>query len=199
MTKLHPELIPHVGNTGAFHALTHPLLYAVPYAEQLNEYLNTAYEAKKARLLELMEACDWVGIVFTHERPHRAEALNNVMVSMEEPDMWSLVAKVWTDSENIWQNLDLWVNVWSQGGCQMAMTDQELAVYHSLPKVVEVHRGYIPGENDDGLSWTLDLKTAKWFANRFGRGKVITKLVNKRDILAYFSGRGEQEVIILPS
>lgn len=52
-----------------------------------------------------------------------------------------------------------------------------------------------------GLSWTLNLKTAQWFANRWNRaggdkGYIQTSTVNKQDILAYFGSRGEETVVV---
>ena len=50
------------------------------------------------------------------------------------------------------------------------------------------------------MSWTLSRKTAVWFAERFrpeepvvGEGRCC-----KEDILAYFTGRGEEEIVIDP-
>jgi hypothetical protein len=48
------------------------------------------------------------------------------------------------------------------------------------------------------LSWTLDRERAEWFANRFDqKGIVIEKAIGKEEIVAYFSGRGDQEIIVI--
>lgn len=63
---------------------------------------------------------------------------------------------------------------------------------------ITVYRG--SGEHiRDGYSWTTSLKTAKWFANRFGaKGSVYKGVVDISDIYDYFEGRGEFEVLINP-
>ena len=49
------------------------------------------------------------------------------------------------------------------------------------------------------LSWTLDRKTADWFAHRFGEeGTVYEAQIRKEHILALFTGRNESEVIVDP-
>jgi hypothetical protein len=48
------------------------------------------------------------------------------------------------------------------------------------------------------LSWTLDKNQAKWFANRFEKdGVVLEKRISKKNIVAYFNGRNEEEVIVV--
>ena len=49
------------------------------------------------------------------------------------------------------------------------------------------------------MSWTLDRKTADWFAHRFGEeGTVYEAQIRKEHILALFTGRNESEVIVDP-
>ncbi len=52
------------------------------------------------------------------------------------------------------------------------------------------------------MSWTLDRNKAVWFAQRYsvltelGAPKLAEATVRKRDILAYFNGRKEKEVVV---
>ena len=46
------------------------------------------------------------------------------------------------------------------------------------------------------MSWTRDLSKADWFSRRFGDGYVLKGIANKKDVLAFFSRRGEEEVVI---
>ena len=51
-----------------------------------------------------------------------------------------------------------------------------------------------------GFSWTLDKEKGEWFGSRFFEGGwLIEGMVDKKDIISYFNGRKEQEVIVLPS
>ena len=70
-----------------------------------------------------------------------------------------------------------------------------------LQHTVTVYRGVTPynAKNIRALSWTLDRKTADWFAHRFGEeGTVYEAQIRKEHILALFTGRNESEVIVDP-
>lgn len=49
-----------------------------------------------------------------------------------------------------------------------------------------------------GLSWTLDLEQARWFADRHPDPTVWSGVVDAADILAYLNAKEEQEVLVLP-
>ena len=74
---------------------------------------------------------------------------------------------------------------------QKLMDTDEYAVFCELDEVVTVYRGV--------TSWTLDRKTAEWFAGRFGEsGTVYEAQISKAHIHAVFLNRGESEVIVDP-
>jgi hypothetical protein len=65
---------------------------------------------------------------------------------------------------------------------------------------ITVYRGSGYGHRD-GCSWTLSLKTAKWFANRFSKdGKIYKGRVAVDKVFDYFGGyrRNESEVLVNP-
>ena len=80
------------------------------------------------------------------------------------------------------------------------MGQEDLAVFHQFPEEINIYRGVAVYRNPDGISWTMDSKTAEWFAHRFDTGKqhgyVRTGMIDKRHILAYFDERGEKEIVI---
>ena len=81
------------------------------------------------------------------------------------------------------------------------MTEEEYEIYNNLPETFTVYRGVASGRNAKGMSWTQNLEVAKWFANRFNCGKkgyIQQATANKKDVLAYFNRRDEDE-IKLPS
>ena len=76
------------------------------------------------------------------------------------------------------------------------MTEDERKVLSNLPDFITIYRGYTPGKNKQGISWTLDKDKANWFANRFSsNGKVRRKQISKRDVFAFLDGRNEKEII----
>lgn len=124
---------------------------------------------------------------------------NTVTVQSLEQELHETLSSVWVDSENIWQNQGFWETVLVEDG-RMWMDEDDQAIYDALPDEVTVHRGCIEGQNEDGMSWTTDLNTARWFAQRFtDKGRtpiVVTGTVDKRDIVACFSARSEHEVVV---
>lgn len=48
-------------------------------------------------------------------------------------------------------------------------------------------------------SWTTSLKTAKWFATRFGEGRVYRATVKRDAVIDYIQERNESEVLVRPT
>lgn len=83
---------------------------------------------------------------------------------------------------------------------KILMDNKERRVLKNLPEEVVVYRGVKPNAKIKALSWTLSYDTAKWFADRFEKnGTVYRARIKKNDILAYFEGRGESEVVVNPT
>lgn len=81
------------------------------------------------------------------------------------------------------------------------MDEEELREFSELDDTVTVYRGVTShnAKNTKALSWTLDRKTAEWFAHRFGEeGTVYEAQIDKEHICALFTGRNESEVIVDP-
>jgi len=76
------------------------------------------------------------------------------------------------------------------------MTIEEEAVFNELPGTVTAYRAPGSTVGDPGISWTLDKEFADRYAKSMNRA-VIEREMPKSRIVAYFSRRGEQEVIIL--
>jgi hypothetical protein len=76
------------------------------------------------------------------------------------------------------------------------MRPEELAEFKALPKVIKIHRGEC---NDGAVSWSRSLDIARFFAARGvnqSTGMVTSGYVDKADVFAYLTGRGEQEIIV---
>lgn len=155
---------------------------------------------------EKIESCnriDWVFMLIRNN--YRLTFLKYVKKYLTKKEFAEQLKDVWIMSEN--PNNDVNVSIgtlvrWFQSADKKhLMNKEEYQVYENLPDQVRVYCGVNKFENPKGLSWTLSLDIAKWFANRWchdGRkdGYIQTALVNKSDVLAYFGDRGESEVII---
>ena len=76
------------------------------------------------------------------------------------------------------------------------MYDDEYEIYKNLPDTFTVYRGVTPEGNPDGMSWTREYDKAEWFSNLFGKGYILEGTASKKDVLAFFSRRREEEVVI---
>ena len=120
--------------------------------------------------------------------------------SLSLTDFSMLIGRFWTEEENPNGDVNVPVSLsarWFKSTDKQAlMYDDEYKTYKDLPETFTVYRGVTPGRNPDGMSWTRDLSKADWFSRRFGDGYVLEGIANKKDVLAFFSRRGEEEVVI---
>lgn len=196
---LSEALQPYLDETPVGPSLRHPLVYEVPLT--LPGMANRIYVQKVEALAQAVAERDWARVIFLHERPYRLQALLDHRDRIDDDDFAPLAADVWIDSENIWQCLTEWQEIFSEHprlfrGC---MSEEEHAALDALPDPVPVYRGAQTGINEDGLSFTVDYDRAVWFARRRlndDEPVVIVGTVGKSDVVAYFANRGEAEIVV---
>lgn len=194
---LHPDLEEHLITTDFGRMVHHPLVIEHSPRPAM---VNYRYEAKRKALHEAMNDSNWHQAVWLHERPYRLDAFMSISDLLDDDNYWSLLADIWIDSENIWQNLDQWRQLFESTRSGSPMTDEEEAALAAMPDPVPVYRGGVEDANEYGLSWTTDRERAEWFAVRMTAddevGVVLDGLVAKKDVAAYFTGRGENEIVV---
>lgn len=182
--------------------LQHPLVFQVPYFDQLAALSNKQFEYKTQYVNEAIKAKEWHQVVWFYERPYRLQAFETVVDHLDDKEYWEILSNIWIDSENIWQNFASWQRRLSSSRAGSLMDEQEKEFFDKLPKRFTIYRGYTKGKNRDGLSYTLEPERAGWFARRYdrnsGKTAVRKRVVNKEDVLAYIAGRNEKEIIIRP-
>ena len=193
---LHPDLVPYVSDGPLGKQLRHPLVYQIGmWGNGLANayYLQKISDAKKALLNKKYDSYVWL-----HERPYRIEAFQEIQHLLSDTAYWKLLADIWTDTENHWQNYEEWKELIGseRGSRHYLMNEEDDQILRSLPDEVIIYRGCQKGINENGLSWTLDKSKAEFFAKRLGKdGIVLEKKISKLDIIAVFTGRNEAEVI----
>lgn len=201
--SLHEDLIEAIYTDGEVKHLKHPLVFSIFYTPLMNANLNKQYEYKLEAIDRALKEENYNTFIWLHERPYRLYAFQEISYKLEDDEYWKLLSDIWTDTENMWQNLDEWVeclNEDREGQTENFMDETERKTLASLPEKVRIFRGTLEG-NAPGLSWTLDRKRAEWFARRLARGNkpvLISAWVRRDDIIAYLSARNEDEIIILP-
>jgi hypothetical protein len=159
--------------------------------------VNHIYRTVKERV----DACekelgDGNEYVFSHCRGYRFDSLVRIAKRLSPADYWRLVSRVWTDSENIRQNLVGWKRLWSAPVPEKhnAMDEEERAKLKSMPPSFDVWRGLgHPPFRRTGMSWTTNKDQALWFARRYqcehSPGYLLHGRVKRRDVHAYLEGR----------
>jgi hypothetical protein len=218
---LHPDLLPYVGRHGMGRYINSPLVEVrhldIPYpkfpddagdAGSWVEWANQRLATKRDMLATAINERDWETYIFAHERPYRFDAIRTLIQDGHATidDLWPAVADAWSDSENIHQFADEWLDLWRRPSPRKheAMSEADRAVWGSLPDILTIYRGVNCSEGWEafdalasGLSWTLDREKAVWFANRGSEKPFIAKrTIKKSDCFTYVSDRQEQEVII---
>lgn len=205
--ELDPDLEPYYEEEGALGcpSIRHPLVYSVMHAPGMNAMVNMQLRSKKEALNRAFLAKDWGSYIFLHERPYRLDAFMAINDLMTDEQYWHHLGGIWTDSENIWQNEQDWrIAMTSErpGRAEMMDDEERRVLAEDLQSVVEVHRGFVLDGREEGMSWTKNKVVAKFFARRFARDGqpryVATGKVHRDNILGYFDGRSEYEIVALP-
>ena len=202
---LHPELACCETESVIGPVIKHPLLFAVPYAPVMNAMINKAFEAKKAAVEEARANRRWGDFLWLHERPYRVHAFARIAGQLDDGTYWGQLGRLWTDSENIFEAEALWLRLLTApariGSRDLMMTGEERAHLASLPERINAYRGYSQPGRGRGMSWSLSREVARRFALRFAGdtdGRIARRTVAKDEVIAYFSGRGEQEIVLAP-
>lgn len=121
---------------------------------------------------------------------------------IEEKELYPTLPELWSGSDpddTDIRFLNLWRNAFRANKARL-ITDEG----KQLPKkTLTIYRGQDGGVNV-GIAWSLDENVARKFAMGAGtrqrdRGGIIyTAKISYRNVFAYLTGRGEQEIIVEP-
>lgn len=120
---------------------------------------------------------------------------------LSRSDYSSFLGSMWTMVEfpNVDDNVKAYEFVKLFRGADKAflMDEDEQRQYQELPEEITVYRGVRGRGSLEALSWTLDIEKAEWFAKRWNKGgRVYSAIVEKKDVLAVFTSRGEAEIVV---
>ncbi|NOQ37629.1 hypothetical protein GQ472_01955 [archaeon] len=107
---------------------------------------------------------------------------------------------LWTQTEFPHQNgQKTMMSMFDKTERRHIMTESDREAYDMLPDQVKVYRGLQKDAMKRGLSWTVSLSVAEWFADRFSRkGQVLVAMIPKDRIYAFIKSRHEDEIILNP-
>lgn len=162
------------------------------------EELSIARNEVKNLIDRTMTVADFLMLV---TKPYLPAFFKFASGYMSEKDYSMFLAEMWITVEfpNYDKNISAlqFVKLFKKANKKFLMTEEDLKYYDDLPETITVYRGVGHGANVHALSWTTDIEKAKWFSQRWSEdGAVYSAEIDKKDILAYFSTRGESEVVV---
>ena len=202
LTEFSPVLVQH--------PFTPSGMVAIPSDEGINhvditkspEELVSWQNYMKAQIDEAKSAYH---IYMMTNKPYSMTFLKFAKPHLSQKDFSEILADAWIRSEN--PNLDKnfkqkeLLQMFKDAAPHILMDKDEQNQLAELDNTVTVYRGVTTynAKNIKALSWTLEQKTAEWFAHRFGEdGTVYESQIPKQHIYALLNGRGESEVIVDP-
>lgn len=115
---------------------------------------------------------------------------------LPNPSYWELLRTVWVTAgktENAKEFLPFFKS--ARPSRSWFMTVEDAHVLEKMEFPLTVYRAY-DQEPDPGISWTIDREWCEGYAQAHDR-KVKSRVIERKDVFAYISRRGEEEIIIL--
>lgn len=184
--------------------LTSTMVYD-PKAQEFMDIKDPKVLAKyRERMTKEIDSCDLRKLYILINKPYRLAFLKYTESFLSERDLAELLADAWVSSENPNQDANCSIpyltKLFKRCDKRFLMSKHDYEVYERLPEQFPIYRGVCPGHTPKGLSWTRNKDKAIWFASRFNteeeKGYLLTTVIHKSDVLAYFNTRGEEEILV---
>jgi hypothetical protein len=136
------------------------------------------------------------------DRAMRMTVLMGILDEAQAEYFWPIFLDGWPDFEfpHRWDNLvDRLHAAYGAMPAYNFMSSDNRAFFDSLSNNIKIYRG-ASREFRLGVSWTIDIAKAHWFARRFDEdtAAVFSGTVWRRDVLAVFTDRQESEILCDP-
>lgn len=136
-------------------------------------------------------------------KPYKLVFLKYIQEYLSPEDIAHYLKSNWTLVENISGDVNVsrteLIKIFKKANRDILFTDVKEDTFYQKKDSITIYRGTTSNRSNQikGLSWTRDIKIARYFANRFKQGGSVYKAqINPKDILAYFTGRSESEVVV---
>lgn len=141
---------------------------------------------------------DWEGFFMLIDGHERQEAFLDVYEEMAPQDYWATLGDI-IQGESLYNDelKKLLINKGKNLSLRhLMMNDADRAIFDKLPNTFSIYRGADANTPGQGWSWSLSESVARFFAKRFYKSVVIKGECAKKDVIAYFNDRNEQEILI---
>ena len=189
----------------------HPVLETnMTFLKGTNEFFNIFEDSEKYKIwlsdmTKYFRHCSSaLNILVSIRKSYRITFFKYVNKYLSSEDFALLLKNAWITTENISDDANVsmkeLVKWFKMADKEYLLDEEESKLLSELPNGVSIYRGVRSEDYKYGMSWTLSLEKAKWFAARFDTDTQIVykAVIQKQDILAYINERGEQEIIIDP-
>jgi hypothetical protein len=171
-------------------------MHAVKYMEIYNSIRVFAIINDLTIENAVMHAPDSIKILLTN--PH----------NLSDCEFWRMLGDAYMMATNSIEVLQILKNVFvsdTRKDKNCLMTEEELQFLNSLPDEIRIHRGMDLEEaksENYGASWSLSKKVAEFFAFKYlvtdedkKQRTVVSLTIPKKEVIAYFNRRNEEEII----
>ena len=182
--------------------------------ESVAQTLAAVARSEALRKAEYLRAGDFDGYMGLTNEQNRLSSFLKIEPRLTAPAFWRMLAEVWMLSETISARQRTWLRLFEskRANRELLMTKAERTKLAALPDRLTIWCGCGHAAGRRGMSWTLREKIARQFAeyacgtrrrclapNLAGTQPTIVKATCfKSNVLAYFSGRKEAEIVIDP-
>jgi len=191
--------------------------YPTSFREVLVTYLDEEIDyddATKSLLNEVVnllrqeDSIDWDAATGNLGRNEVFRIVDELKDEIKDKDYWMLIGFCYTVSDfcyNDYETLKKYLNT-NRVNKEHIMNEEDRSFLNSLPDQIKVFRGCSKKEIKNGVfrfSWTLDREIAYFFAYKYRRNSnidcdIVEQIIDKKDVLAYFNDRNEQEILLVP-
>jgi hypothetical protein len=163
---------------------------------------------------ETLQAGDYQGYLLMFDGHKRFPPLLEIEYLLPDKDYWKCLNLVWANIEVSAPDQCEWLRLFKskRPHREFLMSATERRALAAMPEMLTIYRGYRKGTARRGLSWSLSKDRAWFFAgddkaerrallSGYQEGDIpmiVSGRCHKRDVLAYFNGRDEQEIVIDP-
>ena len=162
------------------------------------------FEEWRTAILQRLEQSEIRSMFYITSKAYRLTFLKYAQPYLTKQTFSELFGDIWVTSENPNDDVNVslreLVNWFRNTDKKFLMDEKGYATWEALPETMELYRGVGISRKQYGLSWTTNLEKAEWFAHRFDRegqyGYVQKAIVSKKDMLACFQSREEEEVVV---
>lgn len=194
-TELSPMIVSHPFFQSGYLASQDKKIVNILEDKEGYAYILKQYE----RLIDLQGSYIRFAVIIT--KPYRLLFYKMTKEYASEVDAGKFLRYAWqhTEGANAAVNMTLAeMRKWfKEIRPEYLMTDEEREQLDTLPETITIYRGLSDKQAKiKALSWTLSIRTARWFADREQRSEGVYRAeIEKKFILAYFDDNDEQEII----